>query len=260
VSDTETKRPIGLQLFSIREDCKNDLPGSLRQVAEMGYDGVEFAGYYDRSAAELRAMLDDVGLVCCGTHAKFDSLLDDAFDETAAFNRTLGNRFLIAPSIPKEFRASADGWKQAAEVFNGLAERAAALDLRVGYHNHNVEFTDLGGGCGWDLFAANTRDDVILQIDTGNARHGGADPAPFIERYPGRSTTVHLKEWSAGGGEGIPQRRAVIGEGDEDWETVFRLCESVGATQWYIVEQEVYAVEPMVTVRQCIDNLHRMGK
>ena len=93
----EKKIPIGLQLFSIREDCKNDLPASLRQVAEMGYDGVEFAGYYDRSAPELRAMLDDVGLVCCGTHAKFDSLLDEAFEKTAAFNQTLGNRFLIAP-------------------------------------------------------------------------------------------------------------------------------------------------------------------
>jgi sugar phosphate isomerase/epimerase len=252
--------PIGLQLYSIRKDCADDLPGSLKQVAEMGYDGVEFAGYHDRTAEELRALLDDCGLVCCGTHIKIDTLLGDAFDATVAFNKTLGNRFLIVPGLSEEYRDSFDAWKRTAGVFNEIAERAAAVDIRVGYHNHNHEFTPIDGECAWDVFAKNTCDDVVLQFDTGNARHGGGDPLMFLERYPGRSTTVHLKEWTGDDTEDRGHQAAAVGDGLEDWATVFRLCESAGATEWYIVEQEVYGAPPMDTVRQCIDNLRGMGK
>jgi len=254
VSDADKKIPIGLQLYSVREDCKRDLAAVLGQVAEMTYDGVEFAGYYDHSAEELRKMLDDNGLVCCGTHIRIETLLGDAFDETVAFNKTLGNRFLIVPSLPEEYRSSLDAWKNTAGVFNELAEKAAAVDMRVGYHNHSAEFEPIDGQYPWDVFFSNAREDVVMQLDTGNARHAGVDVAPFIERYPGRATTVHLKEWSD------TQRSAVIGEGKVPWQTIFRLCETVGGTEWYIVEQEVYAAEPMVTVRQCIENLRAMGK
>jgi len=101
-----TSIPIALQLYSIRHDCEKDLPGTLEAVAKMGYDGVEFAGYYGRSAKELRQMLDDLGLRVAGTHIRLPTLQGDALAETVAFNRDLGNRFLIVSSLAEERRSS----------------------------------------------------------------------------------------------------------------------------------------------------------
>ncbi|MEK6707112.1 MAG: hypothetical protein AABZ06_15145, partial [Bdellovibrionota bacterium] len=110
--------PIGLQLYSVREDCKGDLPGTIAAVGKMGYDGVEFAGYFDRSAEDLRKMLDDNGLVCCGTHTGLDTLLEDNLAKTIEFNKTLGNKYLIVPGLPEKNRSSHQAWLDTAKLFN----------------------------------------------------------------------------------------------------------------------------------------------
>lgn len=248
------KIPIALQLYSVREDCAKDLPATVKAVAEIGYVGVEFAGYHGRSAQELRRLLDDLGLRCCGTHTGIETLLGDELPRTVEFNRTLGNRFLIVPGLPEQYRNSRAAWRQTAALFNELAEKAKPAGMRVGYHNHMVEFQPLEGELPWDTFFGAARPEVVMQFDTGNAMHGGADPVPFLERYPGRATTVHLKEHSQ---EGKP---AIIGEGDVPWRRVFELCETVGGTEWYIVEQEVYALPPLECVKRCLENLRKMGK
>lgn len=246
--------PIALQLYSVREDCKQDLPGTLKAVADMGYEGVEFAGYYDRSAEDLRAMLDDLGLICCGTHTGINTLLGDELDKTVAFNKTLGNPFLVVPGLPEEYRNSRDAWLRTAELFNEMSARARPLDMWVGYHNHHIEFAPMDGEMPWDTFFGNTVADVVMQLDSGNALHGGADVVPFLERYPGRALTVHLKEYSA------TNDKALIGEGDVRWDDVFSLCETSGGTQWYIVEQESYAYPPLECVDRCLRALREMGK
>jgi sugar phosphate isomerase/epimerase len=246
--------PIALQLYSIRHDCEKDLPGTLQAVADMGYAGVEFAGYYGRSAAELRSMLDDLGLVAAGTHTSIDSLLGDQLSETVAFNRTLGNKYLIVPGLPESYRNSRQAWLETAEDFNRIAERLLPEGMFTGYHNHFVEFTPMDGELPWDTFFGNTRQEVVMQIDLGNALHGGGDPIPYIARYPGRARTVHLKEYSA------TNDKALIGEGDVDWQSVFHLCESQGNTEWYIVEQESYAYPPLECVDRCLQALRAMGR
>ncbi len=248
--------PIGLQLYSIRDDCKKDLPGTLAAVANMGYDGVEFAGYYDRPAAELRQMLDDLGLVCCGTHIKLDTMLGDALAATVEFNKALGNRFLIVPSLPEARRNSRAAWLETAGVFNQVAERLDPHGLRIGYHNHHIEFTPMDGELPWDTFFGNTAGDVVMQLDTGNCLHGGADPVQFLKRYPGRATTVHLKGYDSKAAD----HWSLTGEGEIDWEAVFAECEGSGGTEWYIVEQESYAHPPLVCVEKCLKNLRAMGK
>jgi len=245
-------RPIALQLYSVRKECEKDLPAVLDAVAEMGYDGVEFAGYYDRTADQLHALVSDRGLEVVGTHIGIGTLLGDELAKTVEFNRTLGNRYLIVPGLPKEYTDSLDAWKRTADVFNGIAEKVAAADMQVGYHNHTVEFKETDGESPWDVFARATREDVVLQLDTGNALRGGGDVLASLEAYPGRSATVHLKEYSA------TNDKALIGEGDTAWQDVFRLCETVGGTQWYIVEQETYAYPPLVTVEKCLQNLRAM--
>ncbi len=246
--------PIALQLYSIREDCKQDLPGSLQAVAKMGYEGVEFAGYYDRTAEELRKMLDDLGLKVAGTHIALDTLLGDELERTVEFNRTLGNKFLIVPGLAEERRNSRAAWRDTADVFNEIAKRLKPHGMRTGYHNHHIEFTPMEGELPWDTFFGHTSPEVVMQLDLGNALHGGADPVPFLERYPGRAATVHLKEYSK------TNDKAVIGEGDVRWEEVFRLCESTGGTEWYIVEQESYAHPPLECVELCLKKLKEWGK
>ena len=246
------RAPIGLQLYSVREDCKRDLPGTIAAVAKMGYKGVEFAGYYDRTAGQLRKMLDDNGLVCCGTHTGLDTLLGDNLARTIEFNKTLGNKYLIVPGLPEKYRTSHQAWLDTAKLFNELAEKVKPHEMLVGYHNHSIEFTAMDGELPWDTFYGNTRKDVVMQIDVGNAIHGGADPLPYLYKYPGRAITVHVKEFSK------TNKKALIGEGDVNWKAFFALCKAVGQTEWYIVEQESYAYPPLECVQRCLRNLRKM--
>jgi sugar phosphate isomerase/epimerase len=248
------KLPIGLQLYSVRKDCEQDLPGVLAAVAKMGYEGVEFAGYYNRSAAELRKMLDANGLKCCGTHTGLNTILGDELPRTIEFNQTLGNKYLIVPGLPEERRNSRAAWLETARLMNEAAARAARDGMLVGYHNHHIEFQPMDGELPWDTFFGNTKPEVVMQFDTGNALHGGAETAPFLKRYPGRAKTVHLKEYSK------TNDKALIGEGDVPWNEIFALCESIGGTEWYIVEQESYAYPPLECVDRCLQKLRAMGK
>lgn len=246
--------PLALQLYSVRKDCENDLPGTLEAVAKMGYEGVEFAGYYGRDAATLRALLHDLGLKVAGSHIGLDTLLGDRLEETVEFNRVLGNRFLIVPGLAESRRSSRAAWQETARLMNEIAARVKPHGMKTGYHNHHIEFQPMDGELPWDTFFGNTDKDVVMQFDTGNALHGGADTPPFLQRYPGRALTVHLKEYSK------TNDKALIGEGDVPWNTVFDLCETIGGTEWYIVEQESYAFPPLECVDRCLQNLKAMGK
>ena len=246
--------PIALQLYSVREDCARDLSYTLQAVAQMGYEGVEFAGYYDRSAEELREMCDDLGLKVAGTHTGLDTLLGDALAETVAFNQTLGNPYLIVPGLAEAYRSSQQAWRDTAERFNSIAEKIADQGMFCGYHNHTVEFELMAGEVPWDTFGSNTHDEVVLQIDIGHTLRAGSDPVSFIQRYPGRSKLVHIKEYAATNNE------ALIGEGEIPWDAVFEACETVGGTAWYIVEQESYPYPPLECAERCLEALRKMGK
>ena len=246
---------VALQLYSVREDCARDLPGTLEAVANMGYDGVEFAGYYGRSADELRKKLDDLGLRIAGTHLGIDTLLGDELQRTIEFNHILGNRFLIVPGLPEKMRKSKAAWLETAHLMNEIAERLRSERMRVGYHNHAIEFQPMEGNLPWHVFFGATTSDVVMQLDTGNAMRGGVSPDQILEiikRYPDRATTVHLKEFSP------KNERALIGEGEMKWQEFFSLCETIGGTEWYIIEQESYVFPPIECVRRCIKNLRGM--
>ncbi|NUP98938.1 MAG: sugar phosphate isomerase/epimerase [Armatimonadetes bacterium] len=256
------KIPMGLQLYSVREECKKDLPRVLEAVAKTGYDGVEFAGYYDYSAEQLRKLLDDNGLICCGTHTGLPTIMGDALQATIDFNKTLGNPYLVVPGLPRERTESRAAWLETAKMFNQASERARAQDMWVGYHNHHTEFTPLDGELPWDTFFGNTVQDVLMQLDSGNALHGGSGIVQFIERYPGRALTVHLKPYSPSLGKNNPHEgfKPLIGDDEIPWAEVFGCCETVGGTKWYIVEYESDLHPPLEAVDKCLQNLRRMGK
>lgn len=243
---------VGLQLYSVRDDCKRDLPGTIAAVGKMDYEGVEFAGYYDYTAKQLRKMLDDNGLKCCGTHTGMDTLLGDNLPKTIEFNKTLGNKHLIVPGLPGKYRESHQAWLDTAKLFNELAEKVKPHGMLVGYHNHSVEFTAMNGELPWDTFYGNTKKEVVMQLDVGNAIGGGVDPLPYLYKYPGRAITVHVKEHSK------TNPKALVGEGDVNWKAFFALCRAVGSTEWFIVEYESDAYPPIESVERCLKNLRRL--
>jgi len=243
---------IALQLYSVREDCRKDFKGVLEKVAEMGYEGVEFAGFYGWSADKLRDFLDDLGLKVAGAHISIEALFGENFNKTVDFHRVLGNKYLIVPGLPIDWRNSRDSWLKTAKIFNELAEKLKTYGIRIGYHNHTVEFQRFNGETGWDLFFRNTVSEVIMQLDTGNAMRGGLsnnDIIDILRRYPGRAVTIHLKEYSS------KDKNALIGEGEVDWKNILKFCEKVGGTEWYIVEQESYKYPPLKCVEICLKNL-----
>lgn len=244
--------PVGVQLYSVRSECAKDLPGTIGKVAAMGYDGVEFAGYYDYSAKDLRRILDDNGLKCCGTHTQMDTLSDANLEATIEFNKTLGNRYLIVPWL----QASGDNpkqiWLDYAKQFNELAEKVSVHGMVVGYHCHAHDFHAINGEVPWDLLFGNTGKHVVMQMDTANCMAGGGHPVEYLRKYPGRSLTVHLKEHS----ETNPN--AILGEGDVPWDEVFTVCETIGGTQWYIIEEEKDVYPPLEAIELCLKNYRKM--
>jgi sugar phosphate isomerase/epimerase len=243
------KIPVGLELYSVRDQCRQDLPGTLVAVAKMGYKGVEFAGYWGRSAKELRKMLDDNGIVACGTHTPYESVIGDKLKETIEFNKTIGNKFLIVPSMSAD---SKQEWLDRAKLFNELADKVKPEGMAVGYHAHAHDFKKYDGETAWDLFFGNTRPEVIMQLDTSNCADAGMDPVVILKKYPGRVRTIHIK--AHGGGA-----EAVIGEDKLDWKSIFAFCEGPGKTEWYVVEHET-SRDPLDAVKRSFEALKKLGK
>ncbi len=249
----DKKIPIGVQLYSIRDVAPKDPAAVIADVAKMGYQGVEFAGYYDMKAEDLRKLLDQNGLKCCGTHTALDTLTGDALKGTVEFNQTLGNPYLIVPWLPPTITTSIPSLIDTAKQFTEIAAKVKDQGMFVGYHAHAHDLTPVDGQIPWDVFFTHAGPEVVMQLDTGNCLQGGGDPVAILKKFPGRATTIHLKEF--GGPSG-----AVIGQGDVPWKEVFEVCESNGGTKWYIVEQESFTDSSMDSVALDLKNLRDMGQ
>jgi sugar phosphate isomerase/epimerase len=244
--------PIALQLYTVREESQKGFLKTIEAVAEMGYQGVEFAGYFGHSAKEIRACLDANGLEVAGTHTGIDTVRDDTLAATIELNQILGNRNLIVPWLPDEMRSSRGAWLRTAQLFNELVDKVEPAGMRIGYHNHDMEFIPMNGEMPWDVFAAATRQEVILQLDTGNAGVRQVDPVPFLKRYPGRTVTIHIKEHSRSNPD------ALIGEGDIPFAEVVKLCRTTGGTEWFILEEEKNVYPPLECAEKSLNRFKQV--
>ncbi len=244
--------PVGLQLWTVRTECAKDFPGTIAKVAKMGYKGVEFAGFFNYSAKDVRKMLDDNGLLCSGSHTAIDLLTNEKLAATMEYNRTIGNKFVIVPYLErKQLNTKAD-WLAKAKTFNELADKTRSEGVRIGYHSHQGDFLPIDGEAPWDILFGNTSKEVFMQLDTGNAMQGKADPVAVLKKYPGRSLSIHLKEFSA------TTKKVLIGEGDVKWKDIFEVCETTGGTQWYIIEEESGEYPPLEAAEQSLKNLKKI--
>jgi sugar phosphate isomerase/epimerase len=158
---------------------------------------------------------------------------------------------MIVPGLAEKHRNSAAAWAATATLFNGIAEQLKPHGMFSGYHNHSVEFQPMEGLVPWDVFFGGTRKEVVMQLDIGNAIHGGGDCVAILRKYPGRALTLHIKEYGG-------SSEAVIGEGEVDWKNLLPVIAEVGGTQWNIVEHERDPGRALADVDRCLQNLRRM--
>jgi len=236
-SHAATTPRIGVQLWSVKDEIKQDFEGTLTKIAALGFQGVEFAGEFGRFANDapgLKAFLDKNKLACAGAHTNFDALSAAKFDATTAFYKAVGCTNLVIAMDKRAFNK--EGAVEVAKELSALSAKLAPLGMKIGYHNHADEMAGADGQTTWDQIAKSTPKASIMQQDVGWTTFAGKDPVALVKRYPGRTVSTHYKAKFAQGTTGVN----IIGQDKTDWAGVTKAAKSVGGTEWLIVEQEDY--------------------
>jgi len=241
--------PVGLELYSVREDLKKDLMGTVRGVAKLGYECVEFfSPYYDWTldyAKDVRKELDALGVHCYSTHNGPKSFTPEGIGKAIELNHALGTRYVVL-AHPGEIK-DVDGWKRVADTLNKANETLAGQGLHAGYHNHDLEWKAVEGQKPMEILAANTDKSIMLQLDVGTCLEAGSDPVAWVEAHPGRIRSMHLKEWSPEKGYHV-----LVGDGVAPWKKLFAAAESKGGIEYYLIEQEGSDYSEMETAERCL--------
>ena len=245
--------PVGLEMYSVRNTMAKDLNGTVRAVAEAGYQGLEFYGpYYDWSvtqAKEMRKLLDDLRIRCFSTHNDSGFFAPEKLGHAREVNLILGSKYLVMSSSHES--ASIDGWKKVAETLNTASDKLAADGLGVGYHNHQTEWRPVEGVRPMEILAKNTKPSVTLQLDVGTCIEAGSDPVAWIKANPGRIRSMHCKEWSPEADKGYS---VLFGEGVAPWKKLFEAAEHGGGIEYYLVEQEGSRFSELDTAKKCLES------
>jgi sugar phosphate isomerase/epimerase len=244
--------PVGLELYSVRGELKKDPAATVRAVAQMGYQVVEFyAPYFEWSENEtkqMRKLIDDLGIRCLSTHNSEAFLSAQNLARTRDMNLILGSKYVVQASTDE--KTSLDQWNPVADRLNVAAEKLEPAGLKVGYHNHQPEFTPIGGQRPIEILAKNTKSSVMLQLDVGTCLEAGSEPVAWIRANPGRIRSIHCKDWSRDPGKGYA---VLFGEGVADWTGIFEAAESVGGVEYYLIEQEGSRFSELETARKCLE-------
>ena len=245
--------PAGLELYSVRDELKKDSEGTVRAVAQMGYQGVEFyAPYFEWSESQtkqMRKLLDDLGIRCFSTHNDSSYFGPEKISRARDMNLILGSKYVVmASSDPKP---GLDGWKTIADALNVAADQLESSGLKAGYHNHQLEFTLVENQRPIEVLAKNTKPSVMLQLDVGTCLEAGSDPVAWIRANPGRIRSLHLKDWSPEAAKGYT---VLFGEGAAPWKSIFEAAESAGGVEYYLIEQEGSRFSEIETARRCLQS------
>jgi sugar phosphate isomerase/epimerase len=253
-----SKIPMGIEMYSVRDELKKDPQGTVRAIAGIGYQGLEFyAPYFEwthAQAKEMKKLMDDLGIRCFSTHNDASFMSKDHIQNAIDLNLNLGSKYVVmASSQPKP---GLDGWKEIAEALNFAEEKLESSGLKAGYHNHELEFKPVDGVRPMELLAKNTKPSVMLQLDVGTCLAAGSDPAAWIRSNPGRVRSLHCKDWSPEPGKGFS---VLFGEGAADWKAIFAAAESVGGAEYYLMEQEGSRYSELETAKKCLEAYRAKG-
>jgi sugar phosphate isomerase/epimerase len=253
------KYPIGLELYSVRTELARDLPNTLRAVAKMGYEVVEFyapySGWTMPYAKDVRTQMDDLGLRCYSTHNHIESFTPgDTMARAIELNQILGVRILVLASAPGSAKGL-EGWKKLCDQLTTAADQLKPHGLSAGFHNHQTEWAKLDGELRvMDVIAANTPKEFVLQFDVGTCMEAGADPIAWIKANPGRIKIAHLKDWAPGSRADEKGYRVLFGEGVSPWKEITAALEAGGGVEFYLLEQEGSRFSEFETAQRCLES------
>ncbi len=247
--------PVGLEMYSVRTELHKDLEGTIRRVAQMGFEDVEFYGPYyawtPQKAKQIRKLLGDLNVTCLSTHNDPISFAPQGIQKAIDLNGILGSRYVVL-ATPGNIK-NLDGWKRTAEMLSRAADVLARANLRAGCHNDSTEFTPIDGQRPMDLLASNTPDSIMLQLDVGHCIQSGGDPVAFINEHHGRIRSLHLKDWSP-----ELQWETLLGDGVVPWKKIFQASETNGGVEIYLIEHEGHASAPFDAAQRCLANYKKL--
>lgn len=218
---------VGLQLYTLRNELSQDFEGTLAHVAELGYKEMEFAGYYGRSASEVRSILDQNGMTSPAAHIQLQALRDDLEGEVERA-ATLGQKFIVVPILPESQRTIAE-YQRTADYLNRAGEVCKQAGIKMGYHNHNFEFEETDGQIPYDILLNETEADLVdMELDLYWIRNAGVDPISYFENHPGRFSMLHVKDMDEFG------RMAEVGRGEIDFAEIFSYADTAGFEHFFV--------------------------
>lgn len=268
------KFPIALQLYSVRNEMQADFAGTLKAVKELGYEGVEFAGLFGRSAAEVKKLCAEAGLVPISAHVPLKDMLNDP--DLLATYAEIGCRYVAIPYLEEEDRPGHPGFLHLIENAKKLGAKAASLGMTLCYHNHDFEFVKMDGEYALDmLYREVPKKYLETELDTCWVNVGGENPVDYVRKYSGRCSILHLKDFAGNktenmyaliGKEEDEKKTASgqfefrpLGQGCQDFPAILKAAEEAG-TQWIVVEQDEPnpGNTPMECAKISIDYLHSL--
>jgi sugar phosphate isomerase/epimerase len=269
----ELKLPLGIQLYSVRDQLPKDYLGTLKELTAIGYKQVEAAGYYNHSAAEVKQAISDAGLKLVSAHHSSADLHKN-LDQAIAFSHDLGLEYIIC-SFPGKTPANEhnknfvmDDWKWNAEEFNKIGEKVTAAGMKFGYHNHTVEFTQTEGVLPFvELMRLTDPSKVTVEMDCGWVIVGGGDPIELLHHYGDRISMLHVKDFVLpagfvrGGGKPASEEPKVqeLGHGQVDYQPILESAAATGHIKHCFVEQEAFNVPWKESLKIDADYMHKLG-
>ncbi len=272
------KSLIGYQVYSARDDAARDLLGTLKTIKALGYDGVEFAGFYGHEAREVKAMLDEAGLVAISHHVPYAAMCEN-IEKVIEDNKTIGCKYIAIPFLDDATRPGSAGFAATLRNIYKFGKLIKEAGMQLLYHNHDFEFVTISGQYGLD-FMYDAVPACLLQteLDCCWVRYAGEDPAEYVRKYAGRCEVVHLKDYvgrreagknpyaligvdkdTAKADEGVAFEFRPVGYGEQDVPSIIKAGQESGA-EWFIVEQDLsIGREPLEAAKMSIDYLRGLG-
>lgn len=272
------KALVGYQLYSAREECNKDLLGVLKQLKALGYDGVEFAGFYGHTADEIKGMLDEAGLVAFSDHVPYAVIEKDMFG-VISDHLKIGCKYIAIPYLDEAHRPGQPGFAEVLRTIVRFGSLCKAAGIQLLYHNHDFEFVKFSGMYALDFMYAAVDEDLLkTEIDTCWVNYAGENPADFVRKYAGRAPIVHLKDF-VGSRDGAQPYALIKADGSDDgknsdssafeFRPVGHGCQNVpsiveagleaGASCFIVEQDQWYNRTPLEAAKMSIDYLKSIG-
>ena len=242
---------VGVQLYTVRSLLEDDFVGTMETVANMGYDEVEFAGYYGRSPQEVKDLLARLDLAAPSTHVMPADIRERPQEivETAS---TIGHEYVVCAYLTEADRGSLDAYREVASLLEAFGTRCADAGLQLAYHNHAFEFQEMEGTLPYDLLLQETSPETVkMELDLYWIEKAGYDPLAYFEKHDGRFPLCHVKDITQDG------QIAPVGEGTIDFARIFERADQAGL-QHYFVEHD-NPDDPMASIRTSLNYMAKLS-